>query len=372
MPSMFGVQSGRWAEAKIKRSNDDQEIRWREGLKLQQKGRITKVSVHLASSGMTCEDVCDWCVWFGKWLAILRKRCGAQVIMEKANFSRNQIGNRGVYALMTNVFANFVPRQLLLFGNNISDTSSLEQLLASGALYELHLSNNDISADSACRLVVTAAKAKGPDGKYFYPIHGSKPLWMRLESDMCREEFQVKLAENLCRLGRPIWKSVCFVDGTSKCNTFECHCGKEHIPAIHLTYVGSSVLNRKQAANKLLSPKAMPMQKLLNKHHNKPLLVSNFWESNGPVPPPIPPMDLINYPLLGFENKHLITQMSEGPGGVILGYTKNNTNDLPTHVVSGNDDAEYIYCQPDEPGYNFAVDVATRSKGWTSAASIES
>jgi len=106
---MVGVQSGRWAEANIKRSNDNQEIRWREGLKLQQQGRITKVFVHLASSDMTCEDVSDWCVWFGKWLAILRKRCGAQVIMEKANFSCNQIGNRGVYALMTIVFANFVP-----------------------------------------------------------------------------------------------------------------------------------------------------------------------------------------------------------------------------------------------------------------------
>ena len=95
------------------------------------------------------------------------------------------------------VFAKFVPRQLLLFGNNISDAVPFEQLLASGALYELHLSNNEISADSACRLVVTAANAKGPDGKYFYPIHGSKPLWMRLENNMFREEFQINLA--------PVW-----------------------------------------------------------------------------------------------------------------------------------------------------------------------
>jgi hypothetical protein len=193
---------------------------------------------------MNCVDVSNWCVWFIKQLTLLRNHGGAQIIMERANFSCNQIGDHGVSTLVSDVFANFPPRRLLLFGNKITDPIPLEHLLASGALYEIHLSHNEISAASACRLVVTAANAKSTGGKYLYPIQGWKPLWMRLENNNFGEEFQVKLAENLCRARRPMWKAVCFVDGSTGCNTSTCHCRKKHVPALHLTYVGSAALNQ--------------------------------------------------------------------------------------------------------------------------------
>ena len=169
---MVDVQTARWAEARIKGCNGDKEIRWREGLKLKQDGRITKVYVHLASTRMTCEDVSVWCIWFTEQHALLQKHSGAQVVMEKADFSRNQIGNRGLSILVADVFARFVPQQLLLFGNKISDVSPLEKLLAMGTLRELHLSNNELSAYAVCQVVVVAASAKDQSGKYFYPIQG--------------------------------------------------------------------------------------------------------------------------------------------------------------------------------------------------------
>jgi hypothetical protein len=303
---MVDVQSARWVETKIKGSNDNQEICWREGLKLQQEGRVTKVYVHLGSSGMTCEDVSDWCVWFGKQLALLQKRGGAQVIMEKANFSRNQIGNHGVSTLVTDVFANFLPRKLLLFGNNISDVSPLVKLLAMGTLRELHLSNNKISADAACRLVVVATSAKDQSGKYFYPIQGLKPLWLRLENNPICENFQIKLAENLCRSGRAIWKAVCFVDGTTRCNPSQCHCGKEHVPGIHLTYVGSNTLNRRRSMNKLLLERKgqhvvttaqMVQDDRLDKLLGDQSLPMGNWERTSFFSAP-PSINSINYPPL--------------------------------------------------------------------------
>ena len=268
---MVDVQTARWAEARIKGYNGDKEIRWREGLKLKQDGRITKVYVHLASTRMTCEDVSVWCIWFTEQHALLQKHGGAQVVMEKADFSRNQIGNRGLSILVADVFARFVPQQLLLFGNKISDVSPLEKLLAMGTLRELHLSNNELSAYAVCQVVVVAASAKDQSGKYFYPIQGLKPLWLRLENNTVGEDFHFTLAKDLCKAGRTLWKAICFVDGTTGCNPSQCHCGKEHIPAIHLTYFRSSLLNSRRAVNKSLGRNAMPMQKPLNKQHNKPL-----------------------------------------------------------------------------------------------------
>ena len=177
-----------------------------------------------------------------------------------------------------------------------------------------------------------------------------------------------------------MWKAVCFVDGSTRCNTSECYCGKKHVPALHLTYVGSTSLNRRQAVNKLFGRKAMPKQKPLDL--NKPSLASNIWKSNGSEPLPVPPMDLINYPLLGVENKHEITQgeCSE----TAIGY-ETDTSHLPIHVVSGNYDAENIYCMtvcvgdavlmPDTYNqsnqYKFAVNVTTGSMGWISSSSLE-
>ena len=123
----------------------------------------------------------------------------------------------------------------------------------------------------------------------------------------------------------------------------------------------------------------MPKQKPLDL--NKPSLASNIWKSNGSELLPVPPMDLINYPLLGVENNHDITQMSEG-SGITLGYE--TTNHLPIHVVSGNYDAENIYCMTVRVGdavlmpdtydqsnqYKFAVNVTTGSMGWISSSSL--
>ena len=267
----------------------------------------------------------------------------------------------------------------MLFANKISDPSPLEQLLASGALHELHLSNNEISDESACRLVVAAANAKGVDGKYSYPISGSKPLWLRLENNKFGGEFHVKLSEHLCRAGRPIWKLICFVDGASKCNASVCHSKRECVPGIHLTYMGSTSLNRRQAVKKLSGREAKPKQKCVDL--NKPLLASNIWESNGSEPLSVPPMDLINYPLLRAEDKHYIIQGEDSR--TAPGYQA-NTSHLPIHVVSGNYDAENIYCMTARVGdavlmpdtydqsdqYKFAVNVNTGSIGWISSSSL--
>jgi hypothetical protein len=121
----------------------------------------------------------------------------------------------------------------------------------------------------------------------------------------------------------------------------------------------------------------MPKQKPLDL--NKPSLASNIWQSNRSESLP-PPIDLINYPLLGAEDKHDITQ-GEG-SGTAIGY-ETNTSHLPIHVVSENYDAENIYCMTVRVGdavlmpdtydksnqYKFAVNVTSGSMGWISSSS---
>ena len=112
-------------------------------------------------------------------------------------------------------------------------------------------------------------------------------------------------------------------------------------------------------------------------------------------------MDFINFPPLVVENKRQITehcntigkehlpgiaQMCEGFDGGILAEFAMNRDHLPIYVISQDYEAENIYCMTVKIGdavivpdtydqtnlsYKFAVNVATRSKGWISVTSLE-
>ena len=96
-----------------------------------------------------------------------------------------------------------VLRSLLLCGNEIRDSSTLERVVANGALFEVHIPDNKLTQTSAIRLVLAAAAAKTLKGRDLYPLCGTRPLWLSIEGNAVGnlKEFATRLADHLGRLG---------------------------------------------------------------------------------------------------------------------------------------------------------------------------
>jgi hypothetical protein len=401
---IVGAQAGDWASARNAAGHNVHfdEARWREGMTVKQEGHIARVSVHLASSRMTCEGAELWCAWFENQRSMLEKRGGATVALEKVDFSRNEIGDHGLSALTNNVFVDLVPKVIMLFGNAISDTSPLERVIEKGVLRELHLSDNQVTATAACQLVVAAASARDMHGDARYPVRGETPLWLRLENNTtgANAKFNVKLAETLCHAGRPLWRAVCFVNGKTWCTPSQCSC-LNHAPAVHLTYMGTDSARRRQWRQPTRGgpsrgpsshthpsppkgagePTVAPWRHVRHEHSDAAIPAVDVVEYP-PLPTNRPPTTKLAFTTHNERVRATERPVEEKPGvddAMDLG------THLPLHVAACDYDAETPYCMtvrvgdvvlvPEStfdmfPGYKFAIHSLTLEYGWISAAAV--
>ena len=217
---------------------------WREALRIKTAGReASELSICLQHRRMADACVEEFCAWFEKQVGMLTRR-GITAHIAAIDLSNNQIADRGL-ACIASTLGKLSPksfRVLKLHHNRIKDVCApLLEIIAWGKLGELHLSHNDLSPKSIYEIVVAAASAKDGAGNHRYPRSGTSPLWLRIEGNRqnaaASEKLAVDITEALCSIRRPLWRSICVVDGTTQCAPSRC-CAKVNAPpAMHLTYM---------------------------------------------------------------------------------------------------------------------------------------
>ena len=162
--------------------------------------------------------------------------------IDSFDLSHNAIGDRGL-AKIASTLHTIAPeslRMLKLHHNTIVDATPLVEIIGWGKLAELHLSHNDLNAKSILEVVVAAVSAKDGEGNDRYP-RGTSPLWLRMECNRQTAETSEKLSTEitaaLSALGRPLWRSLCVVNGQTQCCPGRCHQKPNAPPAVHLTYM---------------------------------------------------------------------------------------------------------------------------------------
>jgi len=110
--------------------------------------------------------------------------------LEVVDFSHNGLTSRGVETLVEFILAHGRPvNKLKLVGNNIATLEGVCRLVedprcglrAPKSLAELHLSQNQISADALEKLLESVSRAKGPG-----PLRA--PIWMWVERNRLEED----------------------------------------------------------------------------------------------------------------------------------------------------------------------------------------
>ena len=106
------------------------------------------------------------------------------------------------------------------------------------------MSHNQLNSKSIFEIVIAAASAKDSEGNHRYPRSGTSPLWLRLEGNRQNaaesEQLAVDITEKLNLIGRPLWRSICVVDGQTQCGPNRCCAKLSAPPAMHLTYMDFS------------------------------------------------------------------------------------------------------------------------------------
>lgn len=222
------------------------EKAWREALAINNMGpNASRLSIVLQHRRMTDEHAMEFCEWFQKQAGLLTKR-GVDLHIDTFDLSNNQIGDRGL-ASIASTLRGLSPksfRVLKLHHNRICDARCLLDIIASGQLAELHVSHNMLNPESIYEIVVTAASAKDAECQYRYPRSKCHPLWLRLEfnkqSAHASEKLSLDITEALGSIGRPLWRSICLVDGRTQCCPGRCYEKTKAPPAVHLTYLDFS------------------------------------------------------------------------------------------------------------------------------------
>ena len=233
------------------------EKAWREALCINSVGpNASRLSIVLQHRRMKDECAIEFCEWFRKQTNLLTKR-GIDLHIDTFDLSNNDIGDKGL-ASVASTLRGISPtsfRVLKLHHNRITDCTPLLDILSSGKLAELHLSHNTLNPKSIYEVVVAAASAKDEEGHHRYPRSRFHPLWLRLECNrqtaQASEKLSIDITEALSSIGRPLWRSICLVDGKNQCCPSRCYGKMSAPPAVHLTYLD---FNRE----KCLDPKHCP------------------------------------------------------------------------------------------------------------------
>jgi len=233
-----------------------EETIWREGLRVCSTGAVSQVQLEMADRSNVAERMPEYCSWLTKQHGILTKHGNATV--RSIDFSKNGIADAGALVLMKTI-AEICPalRVLKLYENKLMDPAPFADLLLRAHLLELHLSNNHFGEKAVSDLVVAACQARNERGDFAYPVTGGKkatPLWLRVENQ--RGKLGGTLANSavaeLARIGRPVWKAVCLLDGGTRtrwCVPAQCACLATQ-PAVHLTYLDLPKAKRVKAKAK--------------------------------------------------------------------------------------------------------------------------
>ena len=219
------------------------EKAWREALDIRSVGQnASRIAIALQHRRMGDECVIEFCDWLRKQTGLLTRR-GIEVHIDTFDLSNNDVGNDGL-ARVAATLRDIAPRSLRvlkLHHNRIENATPLLDTIAKGQLGELHLSHNQLSSKSIFEIVIAAASAKDAEGDHRYPRSGTSPLWLRVEGNpqnaVESEKLAVDITEHLSLIGRPLWRSICVVDGSTQCVPSRCCAKLSAPPAMHLTYM---------------------------------------------------------------------------------------------------------------------------------------
>ena len=217
---------------------------WRDALGIADVGRnASRLTIALQHRQLGDACVREFCDWLRKQAGLLTRR-GIEVHVDTLDLSNNYIGNEGLVCVAA-ALLDISPksfRVLKLHHNRIEDAAALVDIIAKGMLAELHLSHNQLNAKSIFEIVIAVASAKDQKGKARYPRSGTCPLWLRVEGNRQNpaesEKLAVDITEHLSLIGRPLWRSVCVVNGDTDCGPNRCCSNLSAPPAMHVTYMG--------------------------------------------------------------------------------------------------------------------------------------
>lgn len=207
------------------------------------KVRSRSSPIVISMAGLSLEDskMDNWCKWFEKFV---KENIGDRrepFNVKEVNFSSNRLSAPGIQKLLSTLLrVNARVSVLKLFQNELQKPDDVLDFITScdGCMRELHLSHNKLDTVGVRDIIVTTAAATSASGSYSYPrASGSVPLWLRLEGNRIDAgELYQMLKSALQQIGRPYEKSICEVDGKSKCCP-SC-CDRFQVPPpVHVTYL---------------------------------------------------------------------------------------------------------------------------------------
>jgi hypothetical protein len=217
---------------------------------------------------MTDEDMQQWCAWFRdhlNWIACSKHTNQKwNIWASDVNFSENWLTAVGVSELLeTLAYLQVDVVVLKLFKNQISNGKALATYLGkcNGSLHEIHLSHNDLDAESAVEIIVAAASATNQQGHSLYPWRAENamwsarcgqpvgcPLWLRLEHNYVDyQRLNDTLDAKLSKLGTSRDRVLCEAAKTS-CTSRLCTASRQRrgneggskpmaAPAVHVPYI---------------------------------------------------------------------------------------------------------------------------------------
>ena len=217
------------------------ETIWREAFRVAKSGPVSQVQVHM-SDRQVADCMPEFCAWLLTAYGIVNKHGGATIRL--ADFSKNRLADASALVL-TKTIATISPglRILKLYENELTDAKPFVEMLRRAHLTELHLSNNRFCERAVSDLIVAAGTSRNSNLDFVYPLEGKTPLWLRLENQWGNKggRLPAEAAEKLSKVGRPMWRSICLLDGgerTQWCRPASCACLALQ-PAMHLTYLDS-------------------------------------------------------------------------------------------------------------------------------------
>ena len=189
-----------------------------------------------AVRGRRESDAEEWAAWFAakRGPALLRRHGQRGVVVSELNFSKNQLGDAELEAVLRSVL--MVARHVSsvkFHRNRMTRSDGVLNLVRRGLVHQVHLSHNLLSDAEMSRLVSAALDAYAPKGdEPLYPLPRGEALWLRMEHNAGHGG---ALTDAAIRAGGTRACHVSVQNGWT-CTPFSC-ARHRRAPALHVTYL---------------------------------------------------------------------------------------------------------------------------------------